>query len=166
MQWQLHCDLRRCFININCGIAPGSYYTDDKTQIPYTSDAKFTDTGINYNVSRSENPSKQLMNVRSFPEGAKNCYTLKPEQGKGKKYLIRAFFMYGNCDSKNQLPVFNFIWVVMNGTPSTSTVHTKLSGRKSFMDVCLVNTGSDTPFIAALELRRLDNKNIQAEMIS
>ncbi|WJZ94457.1 hypothetical protein VitviT2T_013314 [Vitis vinifera] len=82
------------FISIDCGIAPGSSYTDDRTQIHYTSDAEFTDTGINYNVSRSENPSKQLMNVRSFPEGARNCYTLEPEKGKGNKYLIRAFFIW------------------------------------------------------------------------
>ncbi|WJZ90757.1 hypothetical protein VitviT2T_009882 [Vitis vinifera] len=96
------------------------------------------------------------MNVRSFPKGALNCYTLKPEQGKGNKYLIRAFFMYGNYDSKNQLPVFNFIWVkeILHG-PKTY-----------YMDVCQVNIGSETPFIAALELRQLDNKNIQAEMIS
>uniref|UniRef100_F6HY75 non-specific serine/threonine protein kinase n=1 Tax=Vitis vinifera TaxID=29760 RepID=F6HY75_VITVI len=47
------------FISIDCGIAPGSSYTDDRTQIHYTSDAEFTDTGINYNVSRWDFGSEQ-----------------------------------------------------------------------------------------------------------
>ncbi|XP_034696456.1 putative leucine-rich repeat receptor-like serine/threonine-protein kinase At2g19230 [Vitis riparia] len=137
------------FINIDCGIAPGSYYTDDKTQIPYTSDADFTDGGINYNVSRSENPSKQLMNVRSFPEGARNCYTLEPEKGKGNKYLIRAFFMYGNYDSKNQLPVFKLYlgvdeWDTINFNDSYQTVRKEIIHvpKTDYIDACLVNNGS------------------------
>ncbi|KAL6312547.1 hypothetical protein AAG906_029485 [Vitis piasezkii] len=154
------------FISIDCGIAPGSYYTDDKTQIPYTSDADFTDTGINYNVSRSENPSKQLMNVRSFPEGARNCYTLEPEKGKGNKYLIRAFFMYGNYDSKNQLPVFKLHlgvdeWDTINFNDSYQTVRKEIIHvpKTDYIDVCLVNNGSGTPFISALELRQLGSSS-------
>lgn len=147
------------FISIDCGIAPGSSYTDDRTQIHYTSDAEFTDTGINYNVSRSENPSKQLMNVRSFPEGARNCYTLEPEKGKGNKYLIRAFFMYGNYDSKNQLPVFKLYlgvdkWDTIKFKNSNKIVRKEIIHipKTDYIDVCLVNNGSGIPFISALEL--------------
>ena len=154
------------FISIDCGIAPGSSYTDDRTQIHYTSDAEFTDTGINYNVSRSENPSKQLMNVRSFPEGARNCYTLEPEKGKGNKYLIRAFFMYGNYDSKNQLPVFKLYlgvdkWDTIKFKNSNKIVRKEIIHipKTDYIDVCLVNNGSGTPFISALELRPLDNSS-------
>ncbi|KAJ9692195.1 hypothetical protein PVL29_011324 [Vitis rotundifolia] len=154
------------FISIDCGIAPGSYYTDDKTQRPYTSDADFTDTGINYNVSRSENPSKQLMNVRSFPKGARNCYTLESEKAKGNKYLIRAFFMYGNYDSKNQLPVFKLYlgvdeWDTINFNNSSQTVRKEIIHvpKTDYIDVCLVNNGSGTPFISALELRPLGNSS-------
>ncbi|RVX16910.1 putative leucine-rich repeat receptor-like serine/threonine-protein kinase [Vitis vinifera] len=154
------------FISIDCGIAPGSSYTDDRTQIHYTSDAEFTDTGINYNVSRSENPSKQLMNVRSFPEGARNCYTLEPEKGKGNKYLIRAFFMYGNYDSKNQVPVFKLYlgvdkWDTIKFKNSNKIVRKEIIHipKTDYIDVCLVNNGSGTPFISALELRPLDNSS-------
>ncbi|KAJ9692205.1 hypothetical protein PVL29_011330 [Vitis rotundifolia] len=154
------------FISIDCGIAPGSSYTDDRTQIHYTSDAEFTDNGINYNVSRSENPSKQLMNVRSFPEGARNCYTLEPEKGKGNKYLIRAFFMYGNYDSKNQLPVFKLYlgvdkWDTIKFKNPNKTVRKEIIHvpKTDYIDVCLVNNGSGTPFISALELRPLDNSS-------
>ncbi|XP_034696053.1 probable LRR receptor-like serine/threonine-protein kinase At1g05700 isoform X2 [Vitis riparia] len=154
------------FISIDCGIAPGSSYTDDRTQIHYTSDAEFTDTGINYNVSRSENPSKQLMNVRSFPEGARNCYTLEPEKGKGNKYLIRAFFMYGNYDSKNQVPVFKLYlgvdkWDTIKFKNSNKILRKEIIHipKTDYIDVCLVNNGSGTPFISALELRPLDNSS-------
>ena len=78
---------------------------DDKFQILYVSDEDFIDTGINYNVSEEyidDDPLKQFMNIRSFPEGNKNCYTLRLEGG--NKYLIRARFRYGNYDSKNKLP--------------------------------------------------------------
>ncbi|RVW51924.1 putative LRR receptor-like serine/threonine-protein kinase [Vitis vinifera] len=109
---------REGFISIDCGIAPGSHYMDDKFQILYVSDEDFIDTGINYNVSEEyidDDPLKQFMNIRSFPEGNKNCYTLRPEGG--NKYLIRARFRYGNYDSKNKLPpaddVFDRIWNIL-----------------------------------------------------
>ncbi|KAL6312549.1 hypothetical protein AAG906_029512 [Vitis piasezkii] len=91
----LHANQSR-FISIDCGIALGSYYTDGETEIHYTSDAEFIDTGINYNVSMEyihEYTNQHLMNVRSFPEGVRNCYTLHPRQGKNHKYLIRARFI-------------------------------------------------------------------------
>ena len=116
----------------------------------------------------SENPSKQLMNVRSFPEGVRNCYTLEPENGKGSKYLIRVFFMYGNYDSKNQPPVFklylgvdewetvNFNINISNQIVRKEIIHVP---KTDYIDVCLVNNGSGTPFISALELRQLGNSS-------
>ncbi|RVW51950.1 putative leucine-rich repeat receptor-like serine/threonine-protein kinase [Vitis vinifera] len=64
-------------------------------KIYYTLDAKFIDTGINYNVSKEyvDEDTDQLMDVRSFPEGDRNCYALPPGQGKNHKYLIRL----GSC---------------------------------------------------------------------
>ncbi|RVW52010.1 putative leucine-rich repeat receptor-like protein kinase [Vitis vinifera] len=67
------------------------------------------------------------MNVRSFPEGAKNCYTLRPQQGKDHKYLIRASFMYGNYDSKNQLPVFK-LYVALELRQLNNSIYTTQSG--------------------------------------
>ncbi|KAJ9692169.1 hypothetical protein PVL29_011308 [Vitis rotundifolia] len=133
------------------------------------SDSEFIDTGINYDVSmehssRFGTPDQQLMTVRSFPEGTKNCYTLQPQQGKDNKYLIRASFMYGNYDSKNQLPEFKLYlgvneWDTVKFNHSYDIVrkeiiHVLRTGR---IDVCLVNTGSGSPFISALELRQLNN---------
>ncbi|KAL6312544.1 hypothetical protein AAG906_029468 [Vitis piasezkii] len=155
------------FISIDCGIALGSYYTDGETEIHYTSDAEFIDTGINYNVSMEyihEYTNQHLMNVRSFPEGVRNCYTLHPRQGKNHKYLIRARFMYGNYDSKNQLPIFKLYlgvdeWTTVNVTDASSIyrkeiIHIPITDD---IDVCLVNTNSGTPFISVLELRQLND---------
>ena len=106
------------------------------------------------------------MNVRSFPEGARNCYTLEPEKGKGNNYLIRAVFMYGNYDSKNQLPVFKLHlgvdeWDTINFNNSSQTVRKEIIHvpKTDYIDVCLVNNGSGTPFISALELRPLGNSS-------
>lgn len=103
-----------------------------------------------------------LNSLRSFPEGKKNCYTLKPKQGKNHPYLIRAYFAYGNYDGRNQIPIFDLYlgvnyWNTINlgsnfdyhfdeiiHTPTTDIIH-----------VCLVKTAVGVPFISALELRPL-----------
>ncbi|KAK7857064.1 putative leucine-rich repeat receptor-like protein kinase [Quercus suber] len=92
------------FISIDCGAT--SDYLDEGTGIFYKSDSGFIDTGTNNDISPeyyssmvSPNYVRQIKNLRSFPQGTKNCYTLKPEQGKSSNYLIRAFFFYGNYDN-------------------------------------------------------------------
>ncbi|XP_034695477.1 putative leucine-rich repeat receptor-like protein kinase At2g19210 isoform X2 [Vitis riparia] len=156
------------FISIDCGLAPGSEYTDNETQISYLSDAEYIDTGRNYNVSEEitsrHNLKKHFMNVRSFPEGARNCYTLRPEQGKDNKYLIRALFMYGNYDSKNQFPEFKLYlgtdeWDTVNIGDSSTALWKEIihAPKTNDIDVCLVNIDSGTPFISVLELRPLNN---------
>ena len=140
---------------------------DESTGIFYKSDTSFIDTGTNNEISPEyyySNPvyARQTNTLRSFPQGTKNCYTLKPKQGKNSNYLIRAFFQYGNYDNKNQIPKFDvyvgvnyWLSVVLNGSsylaypdfihvPSSDTIL-----------VCLINTGSGVPFISALELRPL-----------
>ncbi|KAJ9692166.1 hypothetical protein PVL29_011305 [Vitis rotundifolia] len=99
-------------------------------------------------------PDRQLMTVRSFPEGTKNY----------NKYLIRASFMYGNYDSKNQLPEFKLYlgvdeWDTVKLNNSYDIVRKEIIHvpRTGHIDVCLVNTGSGSPFISALELRQLNN---------
>ncbi|CBI36025.3 unnamed protein product, partial [Vitis vinifera] len=104
------------------------------------------------------------MNVRSFPEGNKNCYTLRPEGGKGNKYLIRARFMYGNYDSNNHLPKFKLYlgtdeWVTVNIEDASAYIREEIIHVPTTDDiyVCLVNIGGGTPFISTLELRPLNN---------
>lgn len=146
-------------------MAEGSDYNDTSTGILYTSDAQFIDTGMINTISADfmpENLPKYLSSVRAFPEGLKNCYTIKVEEG--SKYLIRAVFMYGNYDSKNQAPEFVLYlnadeWDSVKMENSNDTVikeiiHVHMT---AYLHVCLVNTELGTPFISALELRKLNS---------
>ncbi|KAM3747470.1 hypothetical protein ACB098_05G037600 [Castanea mollissima] len=154
------------FISIDCGAT--SDYLDESTGIVYKSDKGFIDTGTNNEISpeyydSNPNYGRLTRNLRSFPQGKKNCYTLKPEQGKNNNYLIRAFFYYGNYDNMNKIPKFD----VYVGVNYWTTVEPSAVNRAVFPDmihvptsdiifVCLINTGSGIPFISALELRPLD----------
>ena len=140
---------------------------DESTGIFYKSDTSFIDTGTNNNISAEYYNSqpvyaRQTNTLRSFPQGTKNCYTLKPKQGKNSNYLIRAFFLYGNYDGKNQTPKFD----VYVGVNHWMSVKLRDSSYLMFPDfihvpssdtilVCLINKGSGIPFISALELRPL-----------
>ncbi|KAL3524140.1 hypothetical protein ACH5RR_016974 [Cinchona calisaya] len=158
------------FISIDCGLDDKqSDYVDEKTNIFYTADTNFIETGKNFKIERdyiNSSIDKQLWTVRSFTESRRNCYNLSAVvQGKlGKKYLMRAMFLYGNYDGKNQIPKFDLhlgveLWdtVEINTTTSIVTkeiIHVFSSSNYTY--VCLVNTDSGTPFISALELRPLN----------
>ncbi|KAL0010254.1 hypothetical protein SO802_005362 [Lithocarpus litseifolius] len=72
-------------------------------------DKDLIDTGIVKTVSPDspEDLPQSQKNLRSFPQGTRNCYTLRPEQGKNNNYLIKARFVYGNYDGENQTPKFD-----------------------------------------------------------
>lgn len=80
------------FISIDCGTG-GTSYTDEETGIFYNSDADYIFTGENRDIAPhflSMSTMKPIFRtVRTFPEGNRNCYTLKPVT-KGFKYLVRA----------------------------------------------------------------------------
>lgn len=99
--------------------------------------------------------------MRSFPEGIRNCYKLKVRNG--TKYLIRAVFRYGNYDGRRTLPEFNLyfganFWdsvaFVGDFTVRKEIVHIVSSND---VQICVVNNGTGTPFISALELRPLED---------
>lgn len=152
------------FISIDCGASED--YTDEKTTLFYNSDEKFIESGESKNIPYDFTApyyEKQLTTVRSFPNGVKNCYTLPANQGKDHKYMIRAVFMCGN-DQYTVLPQFKLFL----GVEEWDTVQFKSTYdivRKEViyvpgMDeiyVCLVDTGSGTPFISALDLRPIDD---------
>ncbi|BAS94972.1 Os05g0524550 [Oryza sativa Japonica Group] len=156
------------FISVDCGLPGKTSYIDDKTKISYASDDGFTDGGKHYNVSPEyikPAVTARYYNVRSFPDGARNCYTLRSLVA-GLKYLIRATFMYGNYDGLNKLPVsfdlhigVNF-WTVVNITDPIQPVNREaiVVVPDDSVQVCLVNTGAGTPFISGLDLRPLMNK--------
>ncbi|CAK9325334.1 unnamed protein product [Citrullus colocynthis] len=155
------------FISIDCGISENSSYKDSVTGIKYISDVNFTQAGISKSISLDFNTTtlpQQFWYVRSFPEGERNCYTIKLAQGKGYKYLIRASFMYGNYDGQVTAPAFDLYMGVNKWDsvilPNESSIIIKEVIHvlpTSSIHICLVNTGFGSPFISALELRLLKN---------
>ncbi|RWR78193.1 putative LRR receptor-like serine/threonine-protein kinase [Cinnamomum micranthum f. kanehirae] len=106
------------FISIDCGIAEDSPYNDTTTGIFYNSDAQFIGTGVDRSIPKPQvDPRlRQLYNnIKSFPNGSRNCYNLS-EITKGNKYLIRAYFLYGNYDGKNSTPEFDLYFGVNRWT--------------------------------------------------
>ncbi|KAK8469755.1 hypothetical protein PHAVU_005G164700 [Phaseolus vulgaris] len=102
-------------ICIDCGIPEKATYTDEKTQIPYTSDALFIDTGTSKNISlklTSEIPQRIFTTVRSFPEEKRNCYKLQHPERRDTIYLIRASFMF-------EEDAYDRIWYPYNLPDST-----------------------------------------------
>ncbi|KAG6727770.1 hypothetical protein I3842_02G141300 [Carya illinoinensis] len=156
-------------INIDCGIQKDSSYTDEKTELQYASDDGFIGSGENKDISsefKTETLQTSLLNVRSFPQGNRSCYTLKPPRGKGTNYFIRATFMYGNYDEQNQLPEFGLYlgvneWDTIKFENASHVVIKEIIYAAVTDDVyvCLSNTGSGTPFISTLELRHFDEKS-------
>ncbi|XP_017979328.1 PREDICTED: probable LRR receptor-like serine/threonine-protein kinase At1g05700 [Theobroma cacao] len=155
------------FISIDCGVEED--YVNDETGIFYKSDKDFIKTGEAHDILPSVSVRvtkywKEYRNLRSFPDGKKNCYPLKPEQGRNNSYLIRASFLYGNYDGKNATPEFD-LYVGVN---YWNTVRLQTKRSLSFYEiihfftadteyVCLANTGLGIPFISALELRLSNN---------
>ncbi|XP_009396747.3 probable LRR receptor-like serine/threonine-protein kinase At5g59680 [Musa acuminata AAA Group] len=153
------------FISIDCGNSK-SDYVDHTTSLTYVSDDRFIDVGSDFyiqsNYINSSVPTLQV-NLRSFPDGLRNCYTLKPVP-QNSTYLVRATFMYGNYDGKNSQIQFDLHigvnhWKTMNiSDPSAIYTAEALSlATANSTSVCLVNTGGGTPFISSLELRPFEN---------
>ncbi|KAL2936509.1 hypothetical protein RDABS01_034085, partial [Bienertia sinuspersici] len=82
---------------------------DSDSGLRYISDAGFIDTGSRMNIDVEFNGSNMPVydTLRSFPEGNRNCYTLKPPQGKNTSYLIKVHFKYGNYDGLRKIPKFH-----------------------------------------------------------
>nr|XP_023890009.1 LRR receptor-like serine/threonine-protein kinase IOS1 [Quercus suber] len=153
------------FISIDCGSPANSSYSEPTTGINYISDAAFIDTGISQQISAvyKDGFQHQVWNLRSFPQGIRNCYNISTAQG--TKYLIRGTFLYGNYDGLSKLPQFDIhlgvnMWDTINITDmsldfSTELIHVPY---QNYLQICLVNTGFGVPFISAIELRPLSNK--------
>ncbi|CAM0878353.1 unnamed protein product [Alopecurus aequalis] len=158
------------FINIDCGWKNGSDYIDDALGIRYSSDDEFVDGGQNHEMLpefMADAANEQQKTLRSFPDDARNCYTLPSTIG--NKYLLRATFTYGNYDRMNKTldgSLFLFglhigvnFWEsvnLSNWDPSTTVWKEVLTvAPTNNVSVCLINFGSGIPFISSLELRPL-----------
>lgn len=168
--------LQTGFISIDCGGPENFHYVDIDTRISYTSDGAFIRTGTNRNISSEyaypNNPilPQPLSDVRSFPRGSKNCYTLRPTGGRNSLNLIRAHFMYGNYDGENRLPVFDLYvdanhWLSVKFSNASDIVLTEIitAALTDTISICLINIGQGTPFISGLELRPLNGSVYNVE---
>ncbi|XWS12023.1 hypothetical protein CRYUN_Cryun37aG0054800 [Craigia yunnanensis] len=163
----VHAQDQSGFISIDCGISAASTYNDATTGIKYISDATIIDSGVSKSISpqfQSNTLEQQFYSVRSFPEGVRNCYTLKPTQGRNNKFLIRASFMYGNYDDRSKPPEFDLhlgvnFWdyVKIDNESSIVTKEIMHVSPASSISVCLINKGLGTPFMSTLELRHFRN---------
>ncbi|KAK7390576.1 hypothetical protein VNO78_25885 [Psophocarpus tetragonolobus] len=167
------------FINIDCG--SDIAYADPDTGFWYETDNGFVETGTNHmaspnaNLGRYRDFGKQLTTLRCFPEGERNCYSLKPELGKNNsKYLIRAMFSYGNYDGKNQGPSFE-VYIGVNLVDkidlagydyyNLEVIHSP-SGESKSIEVCLLKSGPTVPCISSLELRPLNSSIYSTPIVS
>ncbi|KAF0927292.1 hypothetical protein E2562_031495 [Oryza meyeriana var. granulata] len=154
------------FISIDCGLPGKTGFVDDKSKLSFVPDDGFTDGGACRNISAeyiTPGLGKRYHTLRSFPDGVRNCYTLRSLVS-GLKYLLRASFLYGNYDGLNKLPVFDLhvgvnYWTMVNitGPDDAVIVEAIVVVPEDFVQVCLVNTGAGTPFISSLDLRPLKN---------
>ncbi|KAJ1421046.1 Serine-threonine/tyrosine-protein kinase, catalytic domain [Sesbania bispinosa] len=164
-----------CFISIDCGGPENFEYTDDTTEIKYSTDGAYIQTGVNKNISseyaypKNSNLPLPLSDLRSFPQGMRNCYRLLAGR-KGSLHLIRASFLYGNYDGKNKLPEFDLyvgvnFWSSVKFRNASEEVTMEIISRaqSEVTNVCLVNKGAGTPFISALELRPLNSSIYNTE---
>ncbi|CAM0882470.1 unnamed protein product [Alopecurus aequalis] len=155
------------FISIDCGSPPSSSYVDAITNLPYVSDSEFVDTRVSHNVSAEyvdASLPRSYYDLRSFPTGARNCYTVRP-LSPGTKYLIRATFLHGNYDGLGigGLAVFDLylgvnLWQTVNVSSVSSTFRAEIISvvPDDYVHVCLVGKKElGTPFISGLELRPL-----------
>ncbi|VAH98088.1 unnamed protein product [Triticum turgidum subsp. durum] len=167
---QVHAQLDSSdFISIDCGLPETSTgFTDNVTKLSYVPDTGFTDAGTNHNISAEYVTASLPMNwhtLRSFSgdRDARSCYTVG-DLVSGLKYLIRAMFMYGNYDNLNRLPIFDLYlgvnyWQTVNISATDEMMIYEIISIISddHVQVCLVDTGSGTPFISSLDLRPLKN---------
>ncbi|XP_024009528.1 putative receptor-like protein kinase At3g46340 isoform X2 [Eutrema salsugineum] len=157
------------FISLDCGLPPNevSPYIHPGSGLTYSSDSAFIQSGKIGRIEKKleETYKKMVWTLRYFPDGKRNCYSFNVKQG--TNYLIRVRFVYGNYDGDNNNPIFDLhigpnFWLSMDlgdmkdGSTLEDIIHTP---RSNFLDVCLVKTGTSTPFISSLELRPLPNNS-------
>ena len=150
------------FITLDCGLPAGLNYTESTTELNYVSDAPFISTGVGRRVLPEHGVGfqQQMIHLRSFPEGIRNCYKINAT--KGTKYLITASFLYGNYDNRNRTPQFDLhigvnYWETVSFRSASAGVSSEIIyiPPRGYVDLCLVNIGNGTAFIQAIELRPL-----------
>ncbi|XP_057998358.1 putative leucine-rich repeat receptor-like serine/threonine-protein kinase At2g19230 [Hevea brasiliensis] len=149
-------------------------YVDENMGLLFKSDRDFISTGENHDTGIFISPKaftdRLCKNLRSFPTEKKNCYILRPEQGKNHNYLIRALYCYGNYDGNNQPPTFDVhigvnLWMTVNDLNLNGWIFREIFHFSStgIIHVCLINKGLGVPFISALELYSVNDSIYRSE---
>ncbi|XP_006358236.2 putative leucine-rich repeat receptor-like protein kinase At2g19210 [Solanum tuberosum] len=136
------------FVSIDCGLPENSTYTGSMFPVTYTSDEMFINTGVNARLLPkfiSNDTEIYLETVRSFPQGKRNCYNLRSSKDKDSKFLVRAFFMYGNYDNKSHVPKFDLhigteLWDTIQLDNSSHFINTRVKNPKLYSN--LINSFS------------------------
>ncbi|KAM3333216.1 hypothetical protein ACQJBY_028371 [Aegilops geniculata] len=160
------------FISLDCGNRNTTPYTDSSIRgIQHQSDVGFVEGGLTHQIAAvymAGAPYESQKTLRSFPNGSRNCYTLPSTPG---KKLVRALFTYGDYDGLNRtmdgspflfgLHIGANFWEAVNLTnwdPSSTIWKEVLTvAPGDSVSVCLINFGTGTPFVSALELRPLQD---------
>ncbi|WOL08726.1 putative leucine-rich repeat receptor-like protein kinase [Canna indica] len=160
------------FVSIDCGFSGDNAYLDHNTDLKYDPDAKYIDSGSNHELDDEYtiNQPVQAQNLRSFSNGVRNCYTIS-NVIQGHKYLIRASFLYGNYDGKNQSFTFDLylgvnLWQTINITDAHHLYNEEIITLASYnyFSICLVKTSGGNPFISSLEIRLIDNEFVYKDV--
>ncbi|CAN7112218.1 unnamed protein product [Brassica rapa subsp. narinosa] len=152
------------FTSLTCGAPMGTSFLEKATNITYSSDAPYIDTGIGRSIKSSyqSKSEQQTWYLRSCPQSSRSCYTFNLTTG--DKYLIRAIFFHGGYDTrpstKFDLHLGPNKWATVSTAEETKSetfeiIHILATSR---LQVCLVKTEDSTPFISAIELRKLTSK--------
>ncbi|KFK35822.1 hypothetical protein AALP_AA4G041700 [Arabis alpina] len=77
------------FISLDCGSPKGSTFRERTTNLTYISDANFINTGIGRSIKQAYRTQfqQQAWNLRSFPQGIRNCYTLNLTTGDSTPFI-------------------------------------------------------------------------------
>ncbi|CAL9234759.1 unnamed protein product [Arabidopsis halleri] len=153
------------FISLDCGLSVDeSPYTDPDSGLVYTTDSTLIQTGKSGRVDKAFDKLqiKPYLSMRYFPEGLRNCYGLNVTRD--TTYFIGAMFLYGNYDDLNTYPNFDLYlgpnkWetIDLEGSKNGTWADIIHIPRSSFLQICLVKTGTTFPFISAIEIRPLKN---------
>ncbi|XP_013716591.2 probable LRR receptor-like serine/threonine-protein kinase At5g59680 isoform X2 [Brassica napus] len=154
------------FISLDCGLPAEelSPYDERWTGLRFTSDATYIQRGKTGRIqaNRESEFSKPYTTLRYFPNGTRNCYNLSVE--KGRKYLVRATFVYGNYDGLNIKPKFDLYlgpnpWTTIDlqGEVDSGRVEMFHIPTSNSLQICLVKNGATTPLISTLEIRPIVN---------
>uniref|UniRef100_A0A0D9XCT2 non-specific serine/threonine protein kinase n=1 Tax=Leersia perrieri TaxID=77586 RepID=A0A0D9XCT2_9ORYZ len=161
------------FLNIDCGLeANNSGYTDPQTGLFFVSDEPYVDGGEVSRLSPEDttigSQPRYAHTVRTFPSGTRNCYMLPTVQG--TKYLLRVGFIYGSYEYlmiSNSLSAAQFelhlgveFWTPVDRVKAMEQEINEavLMAPASWLPVCLLSTGSGTPFVSYMQVIQLPEK--------